>query len=182
MVLTQIGFRLQDDLVRDFDAYAISRGGRTEALRALMKLAIEGGGGAPPSQPAKSAVEGDNEIRMEFSEGELALIAAEALEAGMSSREWMHSLIRTRISPARQFNKYDRSGFARFVKELREVAISTARAVRHLEQRDVSQPEQVRQFALLKKISLQLERLELGIRYGLQGNDRYWDRGRGEAE
>jgi hypothetical protein len=173
--MQQICFRLSDELIRELDAYALSRGGRSSALREMARRAVEGDGGSLAETVIKTAHNITPSVKLDFSKEEISLLAAEALAAGMSTREWIKAAALRTVSPARHFNKYDRTGFGRLVREVREIKISLTRSLRRLEQRALDQPGEVKQLNLLQAVALRLERIELGIVYGMKGNDRYWE-------
>jgi metal-responsive CopG/Arc/MetJ family transcriptional regulator len=173
----QFGFRIDDDLVRAFDAYAAERGGRSKVIRGLMVEALSRDGVAAPTPPLKpSRVNGNWEgILVKLDRTDYAALDQHAASLGMSRGQWIASLVKRRLNGRRQYNPIDRKRLGAIFQDLRKIEGHLGRAGQAVREavelgRSLEQP-----LALLTQFESRIARISHALHEAFLGNDRYWD-------
>lgn len=165
--------RLPEDLAARFDRFAASRGGRSQALRRLLRDVVEGEGGAP--EPEGGASRGaSRKLTLRLGEEELNVLEEVSRSAGMRRTEWACALLRGRLLQRPQFNPTDtqvladtRQELARICANLRELSRTAKDTDAPADKRD-AWVEAIE--SMHGEVRGELERL----RQGLQGSRSYW--------
>ncbi|ODT64264.1 MAG: hypothetical protein ABS77_01120 [Phenylobacterium sp. SCN 69-14] len=173
----QFGFRIDDDLVKAFDAYAAKRGGRSKVIRGLMAEALARDGVVAPTPPLKpSRVNGNWEgILVKLDRADYGPLDEHAASLGMSRGQWIVSLVKRRLKGGRQYNPIDRKRLATIFQDLRKIEGHLGRAGQSVREavevgRSLEQP-----LALLTQFESRIARISHALHEAFLGNDRYWD-------
>lgn len=173
----QFGFRIDDDLVKAFDAYAAERGGRSKVIRGLMVEALARDGVVAPTPPLKpSRVNGNWEgILVKLDRADYAALDQHAASLGMSRGQWIVSLVKRRLKGGRQYNPIDRKRLGTIFQDLRKIEGHLGRAGQAVREavelgRSLEHP-----LALLAQFESRIARISHALHEAFLGNDRYWD-------
>jgi hypothetical protein len=110
-----IGAYLDDDLAQSFDAWARARGGKSAALRALIRDAV--GAAIPESANAPSL----NDLHVRLTENEREAVRQAAHQKGMPPSTWVRSLIRAHVTRRPQWGSFERQKFAAVLTALSRI-------------------------------------------------------------
>lgn len=173
----QFGFRVPDELVAAFDAYAAPRGGRSKVIRELMQQALAREDMAPmAATPAPSKTNGNWEgILVRLTPAEYPALDAAAAQMGMSRGQWIAALVRRGLGSGRQFNPADRKRIASISQDLRKIEWRLGRAGDGLQ--EAARLGRPLDCALARLIEMEAEvvRLSHALHQAYLGNDAYWD-------
>lgn len=174
--MAQFGFRIPDDLARQFDDYAATRGGRSEALRQLMERAIREDGAEITRPPPRPSLETGNweGILVKLEAADFVRLDEESGAMSLTRGQWIVALVRHRLTGGRQFGAADRTRIAGIAKDIRKAASDIGRtsqiACKRVEKSaDLDAP--LRQLAAFK--TQLLSSLE-ALHQAYLGNDAYW--------
>jgi hypothetical protein len=173
--MTHFGFKIPDEMAEQFDAYAVTRGGRSAALRALVLQCLADELGAPqkpapePQSQARSSA-----VSVQLTRDDRLRLDEECRVTGMTRGQWLVACARNRLHGTRHFGQVDRDRIARIVREMREMKSSLHRYASAMQRapRDLAVVE--RHHSLIGHVSAQVERGLRAIEGAFRGNDHYW--------
>lgn len=173
--MVQFGFLLPEELSKQFDLFAASRGGRSAALRMLVAKAIEAEGALPaPSPSCRDNQVAGEKIAIRLSAEDIVRLDEECDSMGLSRGQWLQSCVRHRLRGSRHFGPVDRVRLAKIVSELRHMKTILFRCAGTLERKREDKSVLESTLAVVTRLSTDVARAIGSIEAALKGNDRYW--------
>ena len=173
--MTHFGFKIPDDMAEQFDAYAVTRGGRSAALRTLVSQCLSDELGAPQKPiPEPHSQARSNSVSIQLTRDDRLRLDEECRVTGMTRGQWLAACVRNRLHGTRHFGQVDRDRIARIVREMREMKSSLHRYASAMQRapRDLAVVEKHQ--SLIGHLSGQIERGLRAIEGAFRGNDHYW--------
>lgn len=127
--MDRLTLRVSPDLIRRFDAAAVSQGGRSRLLRRLMDGATQAALPAPEDAPPAAR---SGKLTLRLGEADLRLLEREAAATGLSRTQWSVALIRRRLHDRPQFSRPDAVALIEVRRELRRIGVNINQIARAL--------------------------------------------------
>lgn len=170
------GLRLSDDFAVRFDAFAASRGGRSEVLRRLMAAALaEAGPAEAPGGTAAMARGRSEKLTLRLTVEERSTLDAISIAAGMRRTEWASACLRAHLARRPQFNRDQAQALVEARQALMRIGANLRELVRVAREGDLppqSIPNLVGKVeAFRTEVRDQLAR----VRAAIEGAADYWE-------
>lgn len=173
--LAHFSVRLDDDLVRRFDAAAAGRGGRSRLLRRLMEEAAQASLPEPVAAPAPAGRTGKLTLRL--GETDLALLEAEAAVLGLSRTQWSVAVIRRRLHRRPQLTPPEAFAFIEVQRELRRIGVNINQIARAMNTAVLEGTVLDLEIAQVAAFADEIRAHLTGLRAAFAGNLAYWSDG-----
>lgn len=167
-VMAFIGVRLSDQLAARFEAVAVSRGGKSKVLRALMESAVQGSVALPDGE-AEVPSGRSTKITLRLKDADLVPLDAACADTGLRRTEWLVALARRRLHGTPQFDRAAAEGLLEARRELRRLSVNLRELAEPGRAGEGASAEALE--ALRREVRAQLER----VRAAIAGNLAYWD-------
>jgi len=169
--MDRITLRVSPDLVRRFDAAAAGRGGRSRFLRRLMEEAAQ----APlPAAEPRSSVLKSAKLTLRLSETDLALLEAQAEQAGLSRTQWSVALIRHRLHGRLQPTPPQALVLIEIHRELHRIGVNVNQIARALNTAVMEGQVLELETAQLAAFAAEIRGAMADLRSALAGDRAYW--------
>ena len=169
------GIRLSDDFATRFDAFAASRGGRSQVLRRLMAAALAEAGSAAPEDGARITRGRSEKLTLRLRAEERSALDAASAAAGMRRTEWAGACLRARLARRPQFNRDQALALVEARQELARIGANLRELVRAVREGDLP-PEVVRDaVARFEAFRSEVRSQLAAARAAIDGAIDYWE-------
>lgn len=172
--MAHFSVRLDDDLVRRFDAAAAGRGGRSRLLRRLMEEAAQA---SLPEPVAPMPAGRTGKLTLRLGETDLAWLEAEAAVLGLSRTQWSVALIRRRLHRRPQLTPPEAFAFIEVQRELRRIGVNINQIARAMNTAVIEGTVLDLEVAQLAAFGDEIRAHLTGLRAAFEGNLAYWSDG-----
>jgi len=172
--LPHFSVRLDDDLVRRFDAAAASRGGRSRLLRRLMEEAAQA---SLPEAGAAMPAGRTGKLTLRLGETDLARLEAEAAVLGLSRTQWSVAVIRRRLHRRPQLTPPEAFAFIEVQRELRRIGVNINQIARAMNTAVLEGTVLDLEIAQVAAFADEIRAHLTGLTAAFEGNLAYWSDG-----
>jgi hypothetical protein len=169
------GIRLSDDFAARFDAFAGSRGGRSQVLRRLMAAALVEAGSAAPEDGTRSARGRSEKLTLRLGAEERAALDAASAAAGMRRTEWASACLRARLARRPQFNRDQALALVEARQELARIGANLRELVRVVRDGDLPPEAVPGAVAQVEAFRGEVRGQLAGVRGAIDGAADYWE-------
>jgi hypothetical protein len=169
------GIRLSDDFAARFDAFAASRGGRSQVLRGLMAAALAEAGSAAPDGGVGAARGRSEKLTLRLKAEERASLDAASAAAGMRRTEWAAALLRARLARRPQFNRDQGQALVEARQELARIGANLRELVRVVRDGDLPPEAVPGAVARVEAFRGEVRGQLAGVRAAINGAADYWE-------
>ena len=164
-----IGFRISDQLASRFEAVAVTRGGKSRLLRAMVEAVTR----APPGAGVGTGVPrgASRKVTLRLKDEDLVALDAAAAEAGLRRTEWLVACARRRLFATPQLSQQAAVDLLETRRELRRIGVNLRELARKLAEQDGASAADV---ARIEAFQREVREHLVGIRAMLAGNVLYW--------
>jgi hypothetical protein len=172
--MAQFHLRLPDDLARQFDRWAIKRGGRAPALRRLVQEVV----GADPRSCGETArpVLRPLQLTVCLSVEDRHGLDAAARDFGLTPNTWVAALVRRRLRVRPTFCRQDELSLFAVQMALRRIGVNVNEIARALNNTPILEREALAsQLACLQNLHGEVRAQIQVVRRAFEGNLAYWE-------
>lgn len=169
------GIRLSDDFAVRFDAFAASRGGRSQALRRLMAAALAEAGTAAAEDGAGCVRGRSEKLTLRLRAEERSALDAASAAAGMRRTEWVATLLRARLARRPQFNRDQAQALVEARRELARIGANLRELVRVVRDGDLPPDAVPGAVARVEAFRGEVRGQLAGVRAAIDGAVDYWE-------
>jgi hypothetical protein len=167
--------RLPDDLDRELQLWARTRGGRSQALRQLLQGALISGAHPPQSQaPADDVVGSSVRLTLRLTGAELAALEQEAARCGLKRTQWACALIRHRLTAQPQPTPLEARLLIAAQRDLRRIGVNLNQIARALNTAVLGGQVLALELAEITRCSEEVRGIGRELRQAILGNLAYW--------
>lgn len=169
--MDRLTLRVSPDLIRRFDAAAVSQGGRSRLLRRLMEEAAPAPFPEPLSAPSGRL---GAKLGLRLTSTDLTALEREAASRGQSRTQWTVALIRARLHGRPQLSRSEAIAFVEVQRELRRIGVNINQIARALNTAVLEGAVLDLEVAQLAAFSDEIRAHLVGVRDAFEGNLAYW--------
>jgi hypothetical protein len=169
------GIRLSDDFAARFDAFAASRGGRSQVLRRLMAVALAEAGSAAPEDGVGTTQGRSEKLTLRLKAEERSALDAASAAAGMRRTEWAGACLRARLARRPQFNRDQAQALVEARQELARIGANLRELVRVVRDGDLPPEAVAGAVAQVEAVRGEVRRQLAGVRAAIEGAADYWE-------
>lgn len=169
------GIRLSDDFAARFDAFAASRGGRSQVLRRLMAAALAEAGPAEAEHGAGSARWRSEKLTLRLRAEERTALDAASAAAGMRRTEWAGACLRARLARRPQFNRDQALALVEARQELARIGANLRELARMVRDGDLPAEAVPDAVARVEAFRSEVRGQLAGVRAAIDGAADYWE-------
>jgi hypothetical protein len=169
------GLRLSDDFAARFDAFAVSRGGRSQVVRRLMAAAMAEAGSAQPEEGAGRARGRSEKLTLRLKAEERLALDALSAAAGMRRTEWVSACLRARLARRPQFNRDQAQALVEARQELARIGTNLRELVRVVRDGDLPPEAVAGAVAQVEAFRSEVRGQLAAVRAAIDGAVDYWE-------
>lgn len=166
--------RLDDELALAFDAWAAARGGRSGALRRLMREACAGASRARRHAPGR--VFRPVKLTVRLASADAANLASEAAQMGLTRNAWAAACLRHRLTGKPRFPQAQTTTLIAIQAEVRRIGVNVNQIARALNTAVMEGKVLDLEISALDALRRELAAHLLALREAFEGNLAYWQR------
>jgi len=170
-----LGLRIPDQMLAQFDAWAGGHGGRSPALRHLIRQA------SAPDATACDALgplgRRPVQLTVRLTSADARGLDAAAAEVGLARATWAAALIRRRLAGRPTFRRSDELSLIATLSELRRIAVSVSQIARGLNTAGIENRARDAELARLDDLRAEIRGHMAGLYDAFEGNLAYWGPG-----
>jgi hypothetical protein len=169
------GLRLSDDFAARFDAFAASRGGRSQVLRRLMAAALAQAGSVVAESGAGTTGGRSEKLTLRLKAEERLALDAVSAAAGMRRTEWASACLRARLARRPQFNRDQAQALVEARQELARIGANLRELVRVVRDGDLPPDAVPGAVARVEAFRGEVRGQLAGVRAAIDGAVDYWE-------
>ena len=169
------GIRLSDDFAVRFDAFAASRGGRSQVLRRLMAAALAEAGSVAAESGAGTTGGRSEKLTLRLKAEERLALDAVSAAAGMRRTEWASACLRARLARRPQFNRDQAQALMESRQELARIGANLRELVRVVRDSDLPPHAVLSAVAQFEAFRSEIRGQLAGVRAATDGATDYWE-------
>ena len=164
--------RLSDDLAARFDAWAAARGGRSPALRHLIRQTVDGG--MAKTGTSRRLDPRPVKLTVRLAAADACGLSASAADMGLTPNAWVAALARQRLRGRPTFRRSDELTLLAVQSELRRIGVNVNQIARALNTAVFEGRVVALELADLAHFRIEVRDHILALREVFKGNLTYW--------